>query len=133
MDSINFEKLLKLDRKIKIAIVGSRDFVDYEFFIKMLEPVFLKLSGYIDCIVSGGAKGADSMAERYAKDNRINTIIYRPDWKKYGRGAGIVRNRIIIKNSDLVIAFLKNNSRGTTNAINIAKELKKELIVFEIK
>lgn len=133
MDNINFEKLLRLDRKVKIAIVGSRDFVDFELFIKMVEPVFSKLSEHIDCIVSGGAKGADSLAEQYALVNKINTVIYKPDWNKYGRGAGIVRNKVIIENSDLVIAFLKNNSRGTTNSINTAKKLKKELIVFELE
>ena len=132
MCKINFEKLLGLKRKIKIAIVGSRDFVDFEEFKEKVTPIFLELVGNIDCIISGGAKGADSLAEEYAKVNKINTVIYRPDWKKYGRGAGIVRNRAIIENSDLVIAFIKNNSRGTTNSIKVARELNKELMVFEL-
>ncbi len=132
MCKINFEKLLGLKRKIKIAIVGSRDFVNFEEFKEKIGPIFLELSGNIDCIISGGAKGTDSLAEEYAKVNKINTVIYRPDWKKYGRGAGIVRNKVIIENSDLVIAFLKNNSRGTSNSIKVAIELKKELIVFDL-
>ncbi len=132
MCKINFEKLLGLKRKIKIAIVGSRDFVNFEEFKEKIGPIFLELNGNIDCIISGGAKGTDSLAEEYAKVNKINTVIYRPDWKKYGRGAGIVRNKVIIENSDLVIAFLKNNSRGTSNSIKVAIELKKELIVFDL-
>ena len=132
MSKVNYEKLLKLNRKIKIALIGSRGFVDFDLFKEKVKPIFSELSGNIDCIVSGGAKGADSLAEQYAQDNRINTVIYKPEWKKYGRGAGIVRNRVIIDNSDLVIAFLKNNSKGTKNSIKVATELKKELIVFEL-
>jgi len=133
MCKINFEKLLGLKCKIKIAIVGSRDFVNFEEFKEKTGPIFLELSGNIGCIVSGGAKGADSLAEEYAKVYKINTVIYRSNWKKYGRGAGIVRNRVIIENSDLVIAFLKNNSRGTSNSIKVAIELKKELVVFDLE
>ena len=133
MTQINFNNLFELNRKIKVAIVGSRDFNDFDLLKDKINPIFLKLEWQIDSIVSGGARGTDSMAEKYAKDNKISTIIYRPDWEKHGNSAGIIRNRTIIQSSDLVIAFLMDNSRGTTNSINVAKKLKKELIVFNLK
>ncbi len=132
MTKINFEKLFGFKRKINIAIVGSRDFNNFDVFKDKLEPILSKLMARIDNIVSGGAKGTDSMAEKYAIDNNLSTIIYKPDWEKHGNSAGIIRNRTIIKSSDLIIAFLIKNSRGTSNSIKVAKELKKEIVVFEI-
>ncbi len=132
MNKINFEKLFELNRKINIAIVGSRDFNDYNIFKKKIDPINSKLEGLVDTIVSGGARGADTMAEIYAREKKISTIIFKPDWEKYGNSAGIIRNRIIIKNSDLVIAFLMGDSKGTKNSIKVAKELNKELFVFDL-
>ena len=132
MNHINFNKLFELDRKIKIAIVGSRNFKDFEEFSKLIEPVFIKLNGMVDCIVSGGATGTDSMAEKYAKKKNLKTIVFRPEWEKHGNSAGIIRNRIIIKNSDLILAFLLGSSKGTENSIKVAKQLKKELQIFDL-
>ena len=86
---------------MKIAVIGSRNFADYELLKKTLNEI----TG-ITKVISGGAKGADSLAEQWAKENQIETVIYKPDWAKYGRGAGVVRNRLIIEDCDLCIAFL---------------------------
>ncbi|MBP0613681.1 DUF2493 domain-containing protein [Chryseobacterium sp. cx-311] len=59
----------------------------------------------MECIVSGGAKGADTLAERYAKDIGRPMVVYRPDYKMFGRAAPCVRNSEIIENSDIVYAF----------------------------
>ena len=72
--------------------------------------------------MSGGAKGADSLAEKYALENNIETEIFYPDWDKDGKAAGFIRNNQIIKNSNIVFAFT-NGSNGTQNSINIAKKL----------
>lgn len=132
MENINFKKLFELDRKIKIAIVGSRNFKNFDEFTKKIDPVFNRLYEMVECIVSGGAMGTDSMAERYAKYSNINIIIHRPEWKKHGNSAGIIRNRTIIKNSDLILAFLLGTSKGTENSIKVARQLKKELLVFDL-
>jgi hypothetical protein len=58
--------------------------------------------------------------------------IIRPDWNSYGKSAGFVRNRQIIKAADMVIAFWNGKSRGTENSIQIAKELNKGLVVIEV-
>lgn len=56
-------------------------------------------------IVSGGAKGTDSLAEIYAEKYQLPLVVFKPDWQEYGRGAGIVRNREIIEAADIVVAF----------------------------
>ena len=102
---------------MKLAIIGSRAFNNLDRFHETLLPLKEK----IELIVSGGAKGADSIAENYAKENKIPVIIHYPDWKQYGKKAGIIRNKLIIVDSDAVIAFWDGESKGTKNSIDIAK------------
>lgn len=110
---------------MKIAIIGSRTFNNYELLRQSLDEFSFEANADISLIVSGGAKGADSLGERYAQENDIETLIFLPDWKKHGKGAGFVRNQLIIDNSDFVIAFWDGKSKGTLSSINIAKKQKK--------
>ncbi|MFW6226235.1 MAG: DUF2493 domain-containing protein, partial [bacterium] len=73
---------------MKVAIVGSRNFNDYN----LLDRVIRKNIDFddIDEIVSGGAKGADRLGERFATINKIKKNIYYPDWNKYGKQAGFL-------------------------------------------
>ena len=114
---------------LKCAIVGGRDFEDYDFLKKVLNEKFDNLS-FVECIVSGGAKGVDTLAERYAKELRVPMIIFRPDYKRYGRGAAIIRNTQIIEYSDVVYAFWDGKSNGTRDAINKAQKMGKILHVI---
>ncbi len=116
---------------MKLAVIGSRDFTNYPELKEALD----KVSKYIDIelIISGGARGADSLAERYAKEHDIQTLIFRPDWEKYGRKAGIVRNYDIIRNCDMVIAFWDGKSKGTAHSISIAREQKKKVLIYQFK
>ena len=51
-------------------------------------------------LVSGNARGIDTIAESWAKENGITVETYIPDWKKYGRGAAILRNNQMVLTSD---------------------------------
>lgn len=103
---------------MKLAIIGSRTFTDSD---KAWE-VFKALPFYnqVTHIVSGGAKGADSIAELLAKWSGKEMIIHYPDWDKYGKQAGFIRNRLIINDSDCVLAFWDLKSKGTLNSITLA-------------
>jgi hypothetical protein len=107
---------------MKIAIIGSRNFNYYELVKKELNHLNFSISE----IISGGAKGADSLAELIAKEMNIKFTIIKPEWKKYGRSAGIIRNRAIIEASDFCIAFWDGKSKGTKNGLEICKKMKKE-------
>lgn len=113
---------------MKVAIVGYREFNDYPFLKNKLDE--LKLN--IDTVVSGGAKGVDTLAERYAKEKGYATLIFRPDYLKHGRRAPLIRNTDIVKESDIVVAFLSKLSRGTYDAINKAKKYRKTLYIIDI-
>jgi len=89
----------------KLAIVGSRDYCDYDNFKIHVDQYITSIGIILEEIVSGGAKGADSLAERYAKEHGIKMVIYEPDWESYGKKAGIMRNTDIINHATHVIAF----------------------------
>jgi len=113
---------------IKLAIVGYREFKDYKKFSKHIDE-YIKEIGNPVLIISGGAKGVDTMAEKYAKEHNIPTQIFYPDWEKYGKGAGIIRNTDIIINSTHVLAFPNVRSIGT---LDKAKIYNKVLKVIDI-
>lgn len=111
-------------RKMNISIIGSRSFNDALLFNKAVNEIIESINEPVT-IISGGAKGADSLAATYAKQNNLPLLEYKPDWKKYGRGAGPVRNAQIISDADLIIAFWDGVSKGTLDAINKAKKMNK--------
>lgn len=109
-----------------VAIVGGRDFSNQSLFDTTIDGI-----ANITEIRSGGALGADAMARVYAKA-RADKIKYDespPDWKRYGLKAGPMRNRLIIKPAQLVVAFWDGKSSGTKNSIDIARRLKKRLTI----
>jgi hypothetical protein len=109
-----------------IAVIGSRNFADY----KLLETTLAVLPE-ITQIVSGGASGADSLAEIYAKQHQIPLVIFKPDWKQFGKGAGIVRNRQIIEAAEMVVAFWDGASKGTASSMAFAT--KKGIPIITVK
>ena len=83
-----------------------------------------------ECIISGGAKGADSLARQYANEHAIAIVEYKPEWDKYGRAAGFIRNTDIVNNSDMIIAFWDGKSKGTKHSIGLAHKLNKQVIII---
>lgn len=106
--------------KIKLAIVGSRTFNNQHIFDNVMERLEDKYN--ITTIVSGGARGADSMGEAYADRFGLEKLIFPADWKKYGKRAGFLRNVDIIKNCDICVAFWDGESHGTKHDIELCKE-----------
>lgn len=106
---------------MKIAVIGSRNFKDYELMKITLDEVRPQL------IISGGARGADTLAEKYAKENGIPTLIFLADWNRYGKSAGYRRNVDIIANADCVVAFWDGVSKGTKHSIDLAYSAGKEV------
>lgn len=103
----------------KLAIVGSRTFTDKNLFNSTLEKYIID-HGLPTTIVSGGAAGADTLAERWAVAHGIATEIYKPDWKKHGKAAGVLRNTDIVANCTHMIAFPSKRGKGTQDSIKKA-------------
>ena len=108
---------------MKFAIIGSRQ-LEIE-----------NLSEYIPFttteIVSGGAKGIDTCAKKYAISANIKLTEFLPDYSKYGKSAPLYRNLKIIAYADEIIAFWDGKSRGTKFVIdNALKQNKKAAIII---
>lgn len=116
---------------MKLAVVGSRGFNNYGLLKHKLDVIHEKRG--ITLIVSGGAKGADSFAEQWAKENSVPTKIFYPEWDKHGKKAGYIRNVEIVQNSDALIAFWDGVSKGTEHSINLARaqEIPVSIIEYE--
>lgn len=102
---------------MKVAVIGGRDFSNKELLYKTLNNLRIKP----ELIISGGALGADTLAEAWAKDNNIPTQIFYPDWNKHGKAAGPIRNKLIVESCDVCIAFWDGKSRGTKSSIDMCK------------
>lgn len=101
---------------MKVIIAGSRSIDNYEII-----DIAIKSSKFqVTEIITGGAPGIDSLAERYAKENNIPIQVFHADWEKHGKKAGPIRNKLMANNADALIAIWDGKSPGTKNMIDIA-------------
>ena len=117
---------------MRLAIVGSRDYTNYNEFKQYIDR-WISKNGRPKLIVSGGAQGADKLAEQYARANVIKTQIFKADWQTYGRAAGPMRNTEIVDNSDAIIAFVGPKSVGTLDTIQKAKLQNKLVKIINVE
>ena len=102
-----------------IGIIGSRR-RDSNADLEETRKVFISVYEDGDKIVSGHCpKGGDRFAEIFAKELGLTEengglILYRPDWNKYGKGAGFVRNTYIAEDADVLIATVSEDRTGGT-------------------
>lgn len=107
----------------RIIIAGGRNFNDYNLLKEKVDNIISdKRKTHQIYIVSGKARGADSLGEKYANENGLNIMEFPADWDKHGRSAGYKRNLEMAENADALIAFWDGESRGTKHMIDIAKE-----------
>jgi YspA, cpYpsA-related SLOG family len=111
-----------------VAIVGSRTFTNYDLMVSSIRELENQHQFSTRKVVSGGARGADALARKFAITNEIPIEEFKPDWST-GRGAGIVRNTDIVNAADVVIAFWDGNSRGTLDSINKGKAQGKQVFI----
>lgn len=101
---------------MKIAIAGSRNILKIDLAPHVRDA---------EEIISGGAKGVDTLAAEYAKAHGIKLTEILPDYARYGRGAPIKRNYEIVDCADRVVVFWDGKSRGTYSVIKYAEKVGK--------
>ena len=107
----------------KVIIAGGRDFVDYNLLREKVNNILIeKRATHKIVIVSGCARGADTLGMRYASENTFDVDEYPAEWDKYGKKAGYMRNVEMAENADALIAFWDGKSKGTKHMIDIATE-----------
>lgn len=113
-----------------IAVVGGRDFENFNLLDDTVSRVIRGWDVWQTAvIVSGGAYGADKLAERFAAKHSLPTIIHLPDWNKHGKGAAFIRNLQIVLSADIVVAFWDRQSKGTADTITKAQEHGKPVVI----
>ena len=105
---------------MKVIIAGGRDFFDYFMLKEKCDKILSNQSDVI--IISGKAKGADSVGMIYAEKSGYGLELFPPEWGKYGKRAGFLRNEQMAIVADALIAFWDGKSKGTQHMINIARE-----------
>lgn len=132
-------------KTLTVLVCGGRDYGD----IKQPDPVRLEQyfqvmktlddlaasswprrpDGGLDVrIVSGAARGVDSVAIDWAKVNMVECLQFPADWEKHGKSAGAIRNKQMLDEGkpDLVVAF--PGGRGTANMAKQARMRKIEML-----
>lgn len=136
---------------MKIAVVGSREFKEKEWYNIFCEKVLpdldlSKRDTITDSFISGGARGIDSFIEKWCNENQVSIKVIKPDWedlshpdavikinkfgKKYDAMAGKRRNKLIINEADRVIAFWDGESQGTEHSIDLAIKAGKPIDIY---
>ena len=122
---------------MKLGIVGYRNYNNYEEFKQVINYI-ITLYQKPEIIISGGhtdkygntKPGTDTLAWLYANEYKIPIIEHEASWKMYGRAAGPIRNKLIINDSSILVAFVSPSSVGTLNSITLAED--KGIIVHKI-
>ena len=110
-----------------VIICGSREFENYELLKEKCNHLLSRKLNDPDTrvvIVSGCAKGADSLGEKYASETGLEILKYPADWDRFGKRAGYLRNKQMAEVGNAVIAFMvpgEDKNRGTKNMISLAK------------
>ncbi len=112
---------------MKLAVIGTRQFTDYSQLKSILDPI----SG-ISVIISGGAPGTDALARKYAHQHNIKFLEFPPDYKKYGNEAKHIRDRLIVKHCDRVIAFWDGKCEGTKYTMDYARQQDKSVTIIKV-
>jgi len=117
---------------MRLGIVGSREFLDYSLLAETVDSFVEKTKIKVEKIVSGGAKGADTLAARYASEHGYPLEEFKPDYGLYGRGAPLKRNTTIVENSDIILAFVTASSKGTWDTIRKAQAQNKIVRIYNV-
>ena len=123
--------------KFYLLVVGSRSITDYDLVRSYLDALVLTdLVNFDIVIVSGGAKGVDSMAERYAEERGFDKVVIKADWNRFGKSAGYRRNAEMHKfiaqfPNRACIAFWDGKSKGTAHNFDLVKQYNTPLTIYQ--
>ena len=108
---------------MRILVCGGRDFDNYKLLRDTLDEHSCFMTNKC-VIISGKARGADTLGEKWAEENYLEVDPYPANWAKYGSKAGPIRNQQMIDEGkpDLVVAFPTPRSKGTWDMIRRAEK-----------
>lgn len=117
---------------MKTIIAGSRTFTDYKLLCDSCEVIIKSELTRITEVVSGGARGADRLGERYADERNIPVKVFKAYWDILGKKAGILRNLQMAEYADQLIAFWDGKSKGTKHMIDSARKAGLKVYIIRV-
>lgn len=118
----------------KLIVAGGRDFNDEDAVVSAIN-IYIEAGVIADEpdleIVSGMAKGADTIAYEIAKENGLTCHEFPADWKANGKRAGFMRNVDMSNFADGLLAFWDGESKGTKHMIDVMRSQGKPVYVFQ--
>ncbi len=108
--------------ELKIIVAGSREFNNYPLLKQKLDFYCQRYSPHQIEIVSGAARGADRLGEKYAQDSSLSLKKFPANWDKHGKSAGYRRNQEMAQYANAAVVFWDGKSKGSQHMINLAKE-----------
>ena len=120
--------------EVRIIVAGSRGVHDYTLLSSRLSEYLEKASNRDITIISGMARGADQLGERFAKDHGLKIKQFPANWNMYGKSAGPIRNRQMAEYAaggrGVLFAFWDGLSRGTQSMISLAEQYGLEIHII---
>lgn len=114
---------------MKVIVAGGRDITNFN----LVEEAIV-ISGFeVSEIVSGKAKGVDTLGEVWALKHNVPVEVFPADWTAHGRSAGPIRNRQMAEYADALIAIWDGESKGTANMIQQARKNKLDVFIYLVK
>ena len=103
----------------RVLVCGGRDYINYDVMTRVLDAT--DATTPFTVLIYGMARGADTLAAMWATSRGIPRLGYPANWERDGRGAGPIRNRLMLEKGkpDVVIAF--PGGRGTADMVRQAK------------
>lgn len=117
---------------MKVAIIGSRGVSSYD----LVEEAVVRSGFLVSSVISGGARGADTLALRYAWSHGFwpdRWELLPANWEKYGRVAGRIRNNRMADKADAIVAIWDGSSPGTAHMIECGLQRKLPIYVYNLK
>jgi hypothetical protein len=119
-------------KRMKVIIAGGREVTDYSLVVEAMEMADLMLGIIPGEVVSGKARGADSLGEMWAIANGIQVKPFPAHWRDadgtYYPRAGMMRNSDMAGYADALVALWDGYSSGTADMIKKAR--KRGLLVW---
>ena len=110
---------------MKLIIAGSRTFTDYQKLCQVLAPDRHRIAQ----VITGGARGADQLGYRWAWKHQVRHQLFRAEWERFGKSAGMRRNHQMAQAGDILVACWDGQSPGTAHMIQCMEQLGKPVVV----
>ena len=110
---------------MKIVIAGSRSFHDYQLLCQTLARERHRITQ----VLTGGARGAEQLGYRWASKHAVKHQLFRADWERFGKSAGVRRNHQMAQAGDMLLVFWDGQSPGTAHMVQCMQQLGKPCVI----